>query len=135
MRDAAKPHHREAPSAARVLVVDDEEDFRDVLASLLERLGLQVTTAANGTAALELVQRSAFDVILLDQRMPGLSGLEVAERLRATGIAIPIVAVSAADDIARVARSMGTPLWLKKPFGLTALEQTLGRAGLALSRP
>lgn len=135
MRDTSTTQHVDPPASPRVLVVDDEEDFREVLASLLERLGLQVTTASSGTEGLDIAASTSFDTILLDQRMPGLSGLEVAARLRAAGIATPIVVVSAAHDIATIARTMGTPLWLRKPFGLTALQQVLGSAGVPTRDP
>ena len=133
MHDASEPLPVDPP--ARVLVVDDEEDFREVFASLLEQLGLEVTTASSGAEGLELAQSVPFSLILLDQRMPGLTGLDVAARLRATGIETPIAAVSAAQDIADVARTMGTTLWLRKPFGLTALEHLLAQAGLPTQDP
>jgi len=65
-----------------ILVVDDDEDQRRVLALLLRRFGFKVTTAADGPAALEMVSIEEPDVILLDVNMPGLNGFEVCQRIK-----------------------------------------------------
>jgi DNA-binding response OmpR family regulator len=66
----------------RILVVDDEDTIRLTLDALLRRRGYAVTTAASGEAALELIEQHGFDMLLLDLKLPGLSGLDVAERAR-----------------------------------------------------
>jgi adenylate cyclase len=94
-----------AGSEARILVVDDQEDNVLLLADLLSCHGYRVETALGGQAALDSVDRSAPDLILLDVVMPGLSGLEVLRRLRAdTRYALlPIVLVTALDpDVERI---------------------------------
>jgi len=66
----------------QVLVVDDEEAIRTGIAQALALMGLQVATAAGGAAALEMLARSPYAVVLLDIRMPDLDGMEVLKRIR-----------------------------------------------------
>lgn len=70
-------------SPAHILVVDDEEPIRLTMADLLRRRGHDVTTAEHGEAALALIHQRHYDLLLLDLKMPGLSGIEVAKRARA----------------------------------------------------
>lgn len=67
---------------AQILVVDDEEPIRLTMGDLLRRRGYEVTTADNGEAALALIHQRPFDMLLLDLKMPGLSGIDVAKRAR-----------------------------------------------------
>jgi OmpR family response regulator RpaB len=69
-----------ASTEARILVVDDEEQIRSVLARYLALMGYQVDTASSGEQALGLLRRSAYDVAVLDIRMPGLDGVEVMDQ-------------------------------------------------------
>lgn len=66
--------------SARILVADDEAAIRFTMGILLGRHGYTVTTASNGAEALALVEQQPFELLLLDLKMPGLSGLEVARR-------------------------------------------------------
>jgi len=66
--------------SARILVADDEAAIRFTLEIMLRRHGYTVTTASNGAEALALVEQQPFELLLLDLKMPGLSGLEVARR-------------------------------------------------------
>lgn len=67
---------------ARILVVDDEEPIRITMSDLLRRRGYEVTVAEHGEAALALIHQRPFDLLLLDLKMPGLSGIDVARRAR-----------------------------------------------------
>ena len=99
--DTANP----AASGARILVVDDQEDNVRLLADLLSCHDYRVETASGGQEALDSVDRSAPDLILLDVAMPGLSGLQVLRRLRADArfALLPIVLVTALDpDVERI---------------------------------
>jgi DNA-binding response OmpR family regulator len=71
----------EHPSA-RILVADDEAAIRFTMEILLRRQGYTVTSATNGSEALTLVEQQPFELLLLDLKMPGLSGIEVAQRAR-----------------------------------------------------
>lgn len=83
----------------RLLVVDDNENNRDMLARRLERSGHSVETVASGVEALERVQREPFDVLLLDVTMPEVDGFEVLRRLRQSREAteLPVIMVTARD--------------------------------------
>ena len=74
-----------------VLVADDDEDVRFVVSTLLERSGCEVTTAASGHAALDLVSSTRFDVLVLDERMPPGTGTAVIRALREAGDTTPAV--------------------------------------------
>lgn len=82
-----------------ILLVDDQADVRFMLSLFLEDEGMDFDEVASGEGALDRVETGCYDLILLDQRMPpGLSGIEVAERLRDRGSEIPIVLYSAFLD-------------------------------------
>ena len=82
----------------RVLVVDDEHDIRSMLAIVLSVEGWSVVEASGGTEALELCADTEFDVVVLDQRMPGITGVEVARQLAADGFPGRLVLFSAYVD-------------------------------------
>src|SRR6266511_4369282 len=73
---------RKAQKIARVLLVDDDDTFRRVMASELTRRGYSVATAASGREALEHPDAASVDVILLDLHLPDMDGIEVLERMR-----------------------------------------------------
>ncbi|MBI5584377.1 MAG: response regulator [Deltaproteobacteria bacterium] len=66
----------------KVLLVDDEEDFRKTLANRLRKRFFEVAEAESGTEALEMMGRQACDVVVLDVRMPGMDGIEVLKRIK-----------------------------------------------------
>src|SRR3546814_4029506 len=81
---------------SRILLVDDDELFRGSLAMNLADEECQVTECINGQACLDVLRDNAgFDLILLDWRMPGLSGLEVMQQIKSAGIDIPVVFLTA----------------------------------------
>jgi len=101
---------------------------------MLERLGFSTLVAADGVQALELVKRENPSLVILDQRMPGLTGIEVAERIRQLGYEVPIVLVSGADDVEDLARAANIPFWASKPIGRSDLLDLMGRLGLVVRR-
>jgi CheY-like chemotaxis protein len=115
-----------------VLVVEDDAHVRPVLVRVLERGGFQVAEAADGLAALELVQRLPPDLVLLDIRMPGVDGYEVLRRLKQHPAYqhIPVVVLTASDlgDVARKqVLDMGAALFLEKPIGSEELLTEIKR--------
>lgn len=113
------------PREGVILVVDDLEQNRAVLARLISRLGYTVRLADNGQGALDFVAANATDLILLDILMPGLDGIEVLQRLKANPATqhIPVIMLSSADQIATVVQciKLGADDFLPKPFNTTLL--------------
>lgn len=112
----------------RALIADDDNEFRTALAEIIAIEGWEVLQATNGNEAFEFARTHRPSVLLLDQRMPALTGTEVVQRLRADGVDIPTVLVSAAYEIEELAASVGVTHYLRKPFGLDELLETLNRA-------
>jgi serine phosphatase RsbU (regulator of sigma subunit) len=110
----------------RLLVVDDVEANRDLLARRLTKLGHEVAVAVNGREALEKIARESYDLVLLDVMMPELDGYQVLERLRDDGSLwrLPVIMISAVDETASVVRciEMGATDYLTKPFNSVLLK-------------
>jgi DNA-binding response OmpR family regulator len=83
---------------ARILVVDDDADSRNIAALFVERAGYRALQADSGPACLEVVEREAVDLILLDVMMPGMDGFAVCAALHERGQRIPIILLTARDD-------------------------------------
>ncbi len=109
-----------------LLVVDDNEPNRDMLARRLERLGHRVAQAEDGRKALEKMRAEPFDLVLLDIQMPVMNGYEVLEHLRAdeTLRSLPVIVLSASDESQSVVRciQMGAEDHLRKPFDPVLLQ-------------
>ena len=113
-----------------ILVVDDDETNRTMLARRLVRLGHSVKVAENCRRALDTLRSERFDLMLLDIQMPELNGYEVLERLKADPALrdIPVIVLSASDDTGSVARciEMGAEDYLPKPFDPVLLQARIG---------
>jgi adenylate cyclase len=124
----ARPAHTselgDLPS--HILVVDDTAANRDLLSRRLIREGHQVTVAEDGAVALALVEQGAFDLILLDLMMPGISGYEVLIKLKenARSRHIPVIMISALDEIDSIAHcvEVGAEDYLPKPVNPVLLR-------------
>ena len=105
-----------------VLLVDDDRVILNLLAEGLGELGYAVRTACGGEEALELAQGQAFDLAVLDLRMPGMSGLDLARALKSAGCA-PFVFLSAFgdEDVVRDAAAAGALGYLVKPVDIAQL--------------
>jgi GAF domain-containing protein/DNA-binding response OmpR family regulator len=116
---------------AALLVVDDIDDNRFALSRRLARQGyLNVTTAADGRQALELLNSKSFDLVLLDIMMPTVNGYEVLAQMKASSSLrhIPVIMISAVDEIESVIRciELGAEDYLPKPFNPTLLRARVG---------
>jgi DNA-binding response OmpR family regulator len=112
----------------KVLVVDDDEDLRDSIATLLRRQGYDVEVARDGREALDLVAVGLPGAILLDMRMPVMNGWEFARIFRQRYDHLtPIIVLTAASDVRARAVEVGAEDWLGKPFELSELYQTVDR--------
>jgi len=115
-------------ASLKVLVVEDDPDLAALEAELLEEHGHHVEVAYNGREALAAVERVAPDLILLDMKMPVMSGREfVEEYRRAQPSPAPIVVVTAADDAQVRAAEVGASGWIAKPFDPDALVANVMR--------
>ena len=101
----------------RVLVVEDEESYRDALAYMLGKEGFEVSVAATGPDALAEFDRNGADIVLLDLMLPGLPGTEVCRRLRQVS-PVPVIVVSAKDsEIDKVVGlELGADDYVTKPY-------------------
>ncbi|HVW30896.1 MAG TPA: response regulator transcription factor [Acidimicrobiia bacterium] len=119
--------------AARVLVVDDEDNITDLVSTALRYVGFEVAVAANGRQALERAASFRPELVVLDVMLPDLDGFEVVKRLRADGIRVPIVFLTARDATEdKVAGlTLGGDDYVTKPF---SLEELVARVRAVLRR-
>jgi adenylate cyclase len=120
------------PAAPRsvILVVDDNEDNRDMLGRRLRRQGYEVLTAAGGRAALDTLARTPVDLVLLDVMMPDLDGYAVLQQIKSEVALrdIPVLMISALDELDSVVRciQLGAEDYLGKPFEPVLLQARIG---------
>ncbi|HEX8110558.1 MAG TPA: ATP-binding protein [Kofleriaceae bacterium] len=107
-----------------ILIIDDEDLVRDVVARMIEDLGYAAITATDGPAGLAIVDSLPIDAVLVDLTMPRMGGLDVVNALRARRPDLPIVLCSGFD---RDVRSIRADAYLPKPFRIEALESALAR--------
>jgi two-component system, OmpR family, response regulator len=102
----------------KVLIVDDTKNIRNLLTTCLELNGYTVSSAKNGMEALELISQEFFDIAFIDIKMPELSGTEVLRRIRAKGISIPVVIMTAFATVKNAVEctQLGAVAYLQKPF-------------------
>lgn len=115
----------------RILIIDDEENIRRVTRLTLEAAGYEVGEAANGAQGLDLyVDGSSWDVVLLDQRMPGMDGLEVLRRLnqRDTAAQVIMVTAYASVELAVDAMKIGATDFVRKPMTPEILRNAVAAA-------
>ncbi|MEV4351243.1 response regulator transcription factor [Actinoplanes sp. NPDC049596] len=117
----------------RILVVDDDAAVRDSLARTLRFEGYQVDTAGDGKQAIDVAKALAPDAMILDVSMPVMDGLEACRKLRAEGLLLPVLMLTARDSVGdRVAGlDAGADDYLVKPF---ALQELLARIRAMLRR-
>jgi len=122
-----------APSAPRVLVTDDEDNIRFLLDAALRHFGFDVVLAANGREALGAVAEDKPDLIVLDVMLPDLDGFEVCRRLRADGVRVPVLFLTARDGTEEKVRglTLGGDDYVTKPF---SLEEVVARVRAILRR-
>lgn len=119
-----------------ILVIDDDESLRDTIAIILEQADFRPIVAHDGMSGLESAFRNKPDLILCDLRMPGMSGIDICKQLRQSGIATPIVILTAVDEeLDKVLLlEIGADDYVTKPFGSRELLARI-RAVLRRSSP
>ena|ERR1041385_3577096 len=94
-KESPDPQTRcETTLASRILVVDDEEAVRQVSAAVLSRFGYQTETAKDGAAAWEALQTKSYDLLITDNNMPKVSGVELVKKLRSANMTMPVILAS-----------------------------------------
>jgi DNA-binding response OmpR family regulator len=119
---------------ATILVAEDEASIRDLMVLILTQAGFDVVTASDGKAALDLIKRSRFDLVLLDVHMPLMSGLDVLGAMRRLpyGPRVLMVTANTTADTVREAAALGCSGYIAKPFKPAAL---VARVQTALGAP
>jgi len=114
----------------RILVIDDEDNMRHMLALLLEKEGYQVENAANGKVGLDLALENFYDVILCDLKMPVMDGMAFLEKFRETGQGSTVIVMSAYGtlDTAIEAMKLGAYDYVSKPFKADEILLALKKA-------
>jgi len=107
----------------RVLLVDDEVEFLDLLCKRLHKRNMNVSAVTTGQAALEALEQQEFDVIVLDMRMPGMDGLETLRRIKALAPDTEVVMLTGHADAeaATIGMDLGIFDYLIKPVAISEL--------------
>nr|MBK7068578.1 sigma-54-dependent Fis family transcriptional regulator [Deltaproteobacteria bacterium] len=124
-----KPTSSQAPSRARILVVDDEATARRALATLLTDEGYEVAMASSGEEALEQVSKAPPDILLTDVRMSGIDGIELLTRARAMEPGLAVVVMTAFGTVRDAVQAMraGAEHYVTKPIDFDELGMVLAR--------
>jgi putative nucleotidyltransferase with HDIG domain len=119
--------------SSRILIVDDEAPIRALLGEHLQQVGYQITLAANGATALEILGAGEFDLMLTDVRMPGMNGLELLAEVVRKHPGVGVLMLTACEDLTLAVNAMriGALDYILKPFRLSeitlSVEEALNR--------
>ena len=116
----------------RVLVADDSSTMRKIILRSLQAVGVtDIVEAADGTEAIAIFKPGDFDMILTDWNMPGLTGLEVLQQIRAQDPKVPVIMVTTEAEKSRVLQAIqaGVTDYLVKPFTADTLREKLEKHG------
>ena len=115
---------------SRILVIDDEDVIRMLVVEILESAGYDVTSAESAEVALALLEDADFDLVVSDVIMPGLSGLELLEAVRARRASLPVILVTGAGtyDTLSQALTRGAAGLVTKPFAHSDLQSAVADA-------
>jgi len=118
-------------SKKKILVVEDNEDNREIFVFRLQQLDFEVLVASNGKEALEIASRSKLDLVFMDLRMPVMDGWEATRALRQTewGRDLPVIAVTAhaMKEEREKALNAGCDEFILKPVDYTIIQRTIQR--------
>ena len=116
----------------RVLVADDSSTMRKIILRSLQAVGVtDIVEAADGTEAVAMFKPGEFDMVLTDWNMPGLTGLEVLQQIRAQDPKVPVIMVTTEAEKSRVLQAIqaGVTDYLVKPFTADTLREKLEKHG------
>ena len=130
MGDAISPHAVRRDASLKVLVVDDDDRIRSLVALLVNLWGMTPVTASDGVAALDTLSAHRISLVLTDYRMPSCDGLELAARIQANDGTIPVIIVSGEEPepFMEQAQRRGLFAWIQKPFNPHELKTTVMNA-------
>ena len=122
-----------AQETARVLVVEDQQSISMLISRCLESIGCEVVAAYDGDEALNLGLEQDFDLVLIDQWLPGLLGVEVLEAWKQANRPFPVILVSALSDQDAIVQSLelGAVDFIRKPFDV---QELIARVNVHLRR-
>ena len=113
----------------KILCVDDEPEILDLLGEFLQMLGHNVVLAKNGQEGWQLFAAApeSFDLLITDERMPGMSGLELIGRIRAQGNTLPVIVASGhmGDELDKSATDLQVAAIIPKPFRLAEFQEII----------
>jgi two-component system response regulator AtoC len=117
-------------SHERILVVDDEEQMRDLLTKILERKGYQVSVCGNGVEALAILEKEPMDLVVTDVRMPGLNGMEALRAIKELNPEIVVLIMTAFGSIDQAVQAVkdGAYDYINKPFKIDEMLLTIEKA-------
>ena len=115
---------------AKVLLVDDEKDFRDVLAERMSNRGLETDTAESGIKALEMIEAKSYDAIILDLAMPEMDGIETLKRLLEKQPQLQVIVLTGQATVQKgvEAVKLGAADFLEKPAEIESLVAKIEEA-------
>jgi len=110
--------------SASVLIVEDDEKMRDLLRKIITREGYPVEEAANGDAALTLIEKNVYDIVLTDVKMPGLDGIELLKEIKKISARTYVIIMTAFGTIGSAVEAMkqGAYDYISKPFKLDEIQ-------------
>ncbi|MDD5116496.1 MAG: response regulator [Candidatus Omnitrophica bacterium] len=111
----------------KVLVVDDETPVRDLLNDLLKKEGCGVSVCGSGEEALEMLKKDSFDILLLDIKLPGISGLEVLKNIRDTDKRLPVIMITGfgySEDLISKSKEFGCSGYIGKNMPVAQIITT-----------
>src|SRR5215469_2162128 len=123
MRDGARSGKINTTAMQTILVIDDDESLRDTIGVMVEQEGFRAVLVGDGRAGFEKAVTIKPDLVLVDLRLPGMSGTEICKQLRAAHVMTPIIVLSAmADELDKVLLlEIGADDYVVKPFGAREL--------------
>ena len=116
---------------ASIVVIDDDDDMRDTMADLLSIEGHEVRTARNGVEGLQALDDRIPQLVLTDLEMPVLDGSAMVYRMFVENLGrenVPIIVASGAPNLGDIAKALGTPYFVAKPFAFETLTLIIDRA-------
>lgn len=124
-------------SMKKILIADDTKNIRLMLGKCMEVSGWEVSYAENGKQTLELMAEQSFHLVMMDIKMPEMSGTEVLRRLRNRGDQTPVIVMTAYGTIKNAVETtnMGAVAYLQKPFTAEKVRKTLEQISLETDEP